>query len=293
MNKKIEISVIIPTKGNRQTLIQVIENLEYEFNQASLCGEIIIGLDAKERQLISNVIKKLPNGVRLVQKKWYSSSKARNAAAQEAVGSLLAFIDDDIIVNTGWGKTIKNILSQDGYFIWAGGIDCDEAQIPSRKQQEEGVKWFGKHPKFLSSHEYGAAGHFIITYKAWKKIGGFNEIFGNSLKYQRNEDVELFCHAHHIGINVLWEPNLCAKHLRSKPLSENQNVEQGRADFAVDLIYYRFRMIFKILGYCVYTLSSNLATKRRAQGYVLECVSQIILYLLSLFNSKKSIGGSS
>ena len=276
------ISVIIPTKGERSSINQVIEKVDYEFNKVNLNYEIIIGLDSRNN--IENLMLGEPPNrpLQIVQHNWYSPSKARNAAAKLAGGEILIFLDDDIVVTEGWGETVKKISYETDFVIWAGGIDCGEISVLSRKAQEQGAKCFGKDSRYLSKYEYGASGHLIITRNAWNKLGGFNESFGNSYNYRRNEDVELFCKAYRENVKAAWRPNLNSIHLHSKKLSENDYFEQGRSDFAIDCIYSKHRLVIKLFVYIFYTRSNDLSKKRRAQGYILESISHFISNLISV-----------
>jgi glycosyltransferase involved in cell wall biosynthesis len=281
MQASIDVSIVIPTLGRRKSLAAVVESAQEHTRTATLQSEVIVGLDTSSRAASSDAIRTLPHDVKVIKIPGRGPSQARNIAAKHASGRILAFLDDDILVEKGWGSALRSLfLYQDQAFIAAGGIGIPSSGTLPRRIQEQGAKWFGPEPRRLRRHEYGAAGHTVVSRSAWKRLGGFSGYFGQRIGYSRNEDMELYCRARLLGIETHWEPELRATHLDAHLLSLHDHFEQGRADLAIDLHFHPLRCLLKAVGYVARTaLSGNAETRLRSQAYLFEALSVGIVRL--------------
>lgn len=277
-----KVTVVIPTLGQRSCLAQVASQILHSFSQQADLAEIIVVWDAPEGAVLPHSLENLPPKTRLLHSWAQGPSRARNTGAAGVTTDRIVFLDDDILVEDGWGDKIMTLPNLP--VIWAGAIDPTPGVHPSRADQEQGCKWFGPNQRPLRKREYAAAGHLIFSFNAWRRLSGFSDNFGSCLHYSRNEDVEIQHRARTLGIPIFWEPELRATHLHRQNLSQYEMFEQGRADFAIDLYYDRQRVSAKLLGHFVrwHRLKPEDLSRLRSAGYTLEAFAACALSIVKL-----------
>lgn len=111
LNKQIPVSLVIPTYNRVQKLVRLLRSVD----QMRDYPEEIIIIDDNSNDGTKRILKKWRNIEKTYEKKVILKSKnngpanSRNIGISEAKSSIIAFLDDDVIVERNW---INNITSK-------------------------------------------------------------------------------------------------------------------------------------------------------------------------------------
>jgi GT2 family glycosyltransferase len=128
---------------------------------------------------------------------------ARNAGAARAAGELLAFIDDDTVVDPGWAAGLRRAFAQGPALV--GG----EIRVPPPRSLAE---WYRRNP---THHDMTAksgflpfvcGANFAIRAEVFHSLGGFDEVLPAS------EDMDLSFRAQLAGHQVSFAPEAGLTH---------------------------------------------------------------------------------
>jgi len=126
-------SVIVPTYS-LERFKDILEAVDSLLQQTFTNKEIIVVVD-KNEDLYLKLKDSLPPSVHVVLSTEAGASNARNAGVKMATGDIIAFIDDDVIVNENWLSMYVRSY-RDPNVIGTGGcikplwIDCNPGKFP-------------------------------------------------------------------------------------------------------------------------------------------------------------------
>jgi len=156
MNKKILVSVIVCTYNRAQLFKNFLESFFSQEGDFPDCELIIV--DNNSRDETKKVCEEYETNKKINVKYLFETkqglSYARNLAVQNASGDVLAFIDDDVSVDSKWLTMVKKLSdSYMQYAAFGGKI------VPLwEKMKPKWVSFEGKYPVIQSvfpSHDYG------------------------------------------------------------------------------------------------------------------------------------------
>jgi GT2 family glycosyltransferase len=212
-----QISVIIPTVG-RPSLQSTLTALAAQ--QEPPPFEIIIAVDGpavpdvRDTNMPTECIR--VHLIRMGQRQGVSA--ARNAALGQANGQLLGFLDDDVLPDPGWMKSVcKNLAAFDAV---AGRIIEDDRTGTLAKLRR--LAFDHRHSTNLAQGElvdYLNGGNFAIRADAMHRVGGFNT------QYTKSQDREVARRLLHAGLSIGYAPGMIVHHSGSYTLG---NLLRGR-----------------------------------------------------------------
>ncbi len=168
------ISVIVPVLNAGRFLPQMIEALE---DQDFPAGEYeILLVDNGSTDDSVATIRRYPR-VRLLHEPRRGSYAARNLAALEARGDILAFIDSDSVAGKGWLRAVKDAFSAGKAQVLLGrtrpGNDSGLGALLADYENEKAAYVC----KLGSSQQQVAyTGNMAVRRMAWEKYGPFVEL---------------------------------------------------------------------------------------------------------------------
>jgi len=131
MEEKDFISVIICTYNRCESLKDTLDSLLAQECDGSFNWEVIVvdnNSKDKTKEVVESYMHKFGGKLRYVFEKNQGLSYARNTGIKEAKGEIIAFTDDDCIVEDKWLFKIKNIFQKDiqldgvlGNAVWGNG----------------------------------------------------------------------------------------------------------------------------------------------------------------------------
>lgn len=176
------ISVIIPTHNRADLLAGALRSLEAARDY--LAGdEVVVVANActdGTEALVDEMRADFPVPLRLCVEPTPGLNLARNRGASEARGDLLAFIDDDVLVEPGWAESIRAMFDQLGAEIGTGPVELSWTLI-------ERPDWLTtRAEKLLTTIDLGpeivrtkSESHFVganlsMRSALWHELGGFS-----------------------------------------------------------------------------------------------------------------------
>jgi len=178
MNRKLTVSVVIPTYNRVEYLKKALKSL---LNQSYMPNEIIViddgSTDGTKEFLMS--ISKKNKLIKYYFQKNGGPSKARNLGIKNAKGDIICFFDDDEIANKDWIKEIvQSFESED-----IGGVGGPCIELEGENIYEKYLKsiFVGSYSKKLPY----LGGNLAFYKKILQKVGGFDE------HLKTGEDVDL------------------------------------------------------------------------------------------------------
>ncbi len=143
---------------------------------------------------------------------------ACNAAAAEAGGDLLVFLNPDASPEPGWGEAIRRPLTDGrGWDAWMALVACEggtRINTVGNPVHFTGLSWAGEHDEPLAGaprepREVPAASGACLAVPpaVWREAGGFPEEF---FLYHEDTDLSMRLHLHGGGVGI--EPAAVVDH---------------------------------------------------------------------------------
>lgn len=160
-------------------------------------------------------------GVVLVQEARPGLSRARNAGLARALGDIVAFTDDDVVIDEGWLEALVRGFSDDGVACVTGLVLPFELRTPAQAWFEE----FGGYAKGYASRRFDLADHRApgrlypfaaglfgtgangaFRTLALRELGGFDERLGLGTPARGGEDLDAYLTVVQAGLSLVYEP---------------------------------------------------------------------------------------
>ena len=141
MVNAVEVSVVIPTYNRSALLRDAIDSVMAQDSQIPF--EIIIVDNNSQddtRAVVQSAIEKHGERLRYISESQQGNAHARNTGVKSAKGDIIAFIDDDVIVESNWLKSLKELLDARSELSFVGG-----RVLP---------KWSGSPPQWLTPEHW-------------------------------------------------------------------------------------------------------------------------------------------
>jgi GT2 family glycosyltransferase len=162
------------------------------------------------------------------------SSFAKNKGVAESSGEIIAFTDDDVVVDPWWLDGIVRGFGQ------ADDVACVTGLIPTARLDTSAQLYFDKRQAWgtafdrrifdLAGHRdssplypysagiFGAGANFAMTRAALTNLGGFDEALGAGTRCGGGEDLEIFMRTILAGHRLVYEPSAVVAHIhRANP----------------------------------------------------------------------------
>ncbi|GAA3337473.1 hypothetical protein GCM10017714_04660 [Curtobacterium pusillum] len=159
-------------------------------------------------------------------------SRARNAGLAHASGSVVAFVDDDVVVDREWLAAIAEVYARDADVVCATGlVPSGELRTPTQRYFDERVTWArnlerrvfrtasppADLPLFpFSVGAFGTGANMSLRRSAALELGGFDVALGPGTPARAGEDPDLFTRALLSGGALAVEPSAVVWH-RHRP----------------------------------------------------------------------------
>jgi GT2 family glycosyltransferase len=215
------VSVIVPTRDRPEQVgrcLQSLLALHYP------CYEIIVVDNAPSSSATADLIQQSYGNVpqvRYVREDRPGSSWARNRGMMAARGEILAFADDDVVIDRYWLVELVRAFSRaDGVACVTGLVLPVELETPPQFWIEE-YGGFSKgftrrifdmaenHPKTplypYTAGRFGTGASMAFTAAFLRSVGGFDPALGPGSPAQGGEDLTLFFQAVTRGYKLVYE----------------------------------------------------------------------------------------
>jgi O-antigen biosynthesis protein len=157
---------------------------------------------------------------------------ARNRAIMEALGDIIAFTDDDVVVDPGWIDAVVRVFAEDARVMAVTGLVVPyeletEAQIlfemyggfgkgferkayPPRKGENRS-KW-----SHLAAGDLGTGANMAFRRSVFNAIGGFDPALDAGTSTGGGGDLEMFFRVVQKGYTLVYEPGAVVRHIHRR-----------------------------------------------------------------------------
>jgi GT2 family glycosyltransferase len=221
-----ELDIAICTHGRPETLARCLRSLEDQGVTGATEGARVIVVDnAPKDDRTARVVHSFP-GVKYVLETKPGLDFARNRAIQEATGELLAFLDDDVVVDRSWLQGLRE--------AWAANPDAaaftgpilpfeleTRAQIAFERMGGFGknfdrVRFAGALPESptypVGAGVFGAGANMVFRRSALEELGGFDDALDTGAPLPGGGDLDIFYRVARAGYPLIREPALVVYH---------------------------------------------------------------------------------
>jgi len=159
-------------------------------------------------------------------------SRARNAGLALASGAVVAFVDDDVVVDRGWLAALADAYARDADVVCVTGlVPSGELRTPTQRYFDERVTWARNTdrrvfrtaappadlPLFpFSVGAFGTGANMSLRRSAALALGGFDVALGPGTPSRAGEDPDLFTRVLLSGGALAVEPSAIVWH-RHRP----------------------------------------------------------------------------
>ncbi|BBY65359.1 glycosyltransferase family 2 protein [Mycolicibacterium helvum] len=166
--------------------------------------------------------------VRLITEPLPGLSRARNAGLLAADGDIVAFVDDDVIVDRDWlNILVRGFGYGNAVACVSGMVPAGELRTPAQAYFENRVGWsesahvrvfeWSQVPKDVplfpfEVRHYGTGANFAVDRRVALSIGGFDERLGAGTPASGGEDIDMFFRILRSGRQLVHEPAAIAWH---------------------------------------------------------------------------------
>jgi glycosyltransferase involved in cell wall biosynthesis len=207
------VSLIVCTRNRAEKLSQALEALLTLHLPPQVQVEFIVvdnGSTDKTQQVLALAEKMFEGRLRRVAAPTPGLGHARNVGLAESQGSILAFVDDDVIPRQDWLETTcrefaadKNLALLSGQVLLRNPLDLPLAiRTSTARRHFDSVS---------DSFSLLAGCHFAVRREFAERAGGFDDTLGAGTPFPV-EDADFFYRVWRAGGKLVYEPSLFAWH---------------------------------------------------------------------------------
>lgn len=171
-------------------------------------------------------------GARYVREKKKGLDFARNAGLRTATAEIVAYTDDDVVVDGMWLQSIAQAFQDDGAIACVTGLTMPlemetEAQELFEKYSDGGMRRGYERRVFnrfnlppAAAGKVGAGANMAFRSVVLKQVGGFDEALDCGTPAKAGGDTDMFYRLLRNGYKICYEPRAIAWHRHRRELSE-------------------------------------------------------------------------
>lgn len=212
------LTIIIPTKNRADVLSQLLDSIGQLNAISTILLEIIVADNDSQDDTFEYIKSKagcFRATVRAVKVTRPGKSAAINEALKVATGDVVAFLDDDVVVDNNWLSAIENFFRRDEYQVGQGVIrlpspEKDDPEILQLIERYRTISRLEYKTNLKSVHSLNGA-NFFVAREVFDRIGGFDERLGPGAS-GTSEDVDFARRLTRANIAIGYAPDAIVYH---------------------------------------------------------------------------------
>ncbi len=228
------VSVVLCTRDREQLLRTALASVIAALGPAD---EVVVVDNAPRTPATRRVVEDLADPrMRYLLEARPGLSVARNSGARTARGALIAFTDDDVVVDADWVAGLTR------GFTRAARVGCVTGLVPSAELDTEAQHFFDRKVQWsstcvprlfdLDGHRdpgvlypysagiFGTGANFAVSRAAFEALGGFDEALGAGALTRGGEDLDWFVRTLQHGFTLAYEPGAIVWHRHRRDLDD-------------------------------------------------------------------------
>ncbi len=217
-----DVTVILCTYNRCQSLAKALESVAHsEMPESGSWEVLVVDNNSKDatRNVVAEAAERYPGRFRYLFEPQQGKSYALNAGIRESHGKVLAFMDDDVVVDSHWLQKLTAIFEQAGWEGAGGRILPEGSFVPPRWLSVDGkyalaplaLFDLGLEPGELREPPIGT--NMAFRKEVFEKLGGFRTDLGPSPGSEaRSEDMEFGDRVLGAGQRLWYEPSAVVYH---------------------------------------------------------------------------------
>ncbi|MGK2878245.1 MAG: glycosyltransferase family 2 protein [Solirubrobacterales bacterium] len=253
-DRPVAASVVVCTRERPESLARTLaslRNLEYPN------FEVVVVDNAPLSNATERAVRECGDDrVRYVTEPRKGLSRARNRGVSEAEGELIAFTDDDIVVDPGWLSALAAAAGEKHVGCVTGIVPTAELETPAQLRFDQTVQWSrsfeprlydlnghsGDHPLYpFKAGVFGTGANFAITRGAYDAVGAFDEALGAGTPAGGGEDLDYFLRIVMKGFALAYEPAAITWHYHR---ADRSTLDRQMWTYGSGLSAYAFKHAF-------------------------------------------------
>jgi len=200
------LTVVIPTRDRPKFLETCLKSVKAALDKNDVC----VVVDSASRTDAVREVARAHN-VTYIRADVAGASLARNLGWRHAKNEVIAFIDDDVVVDPKWGQSLKRTFAEfpEAAFV-SGRIDR-----PEGAEGENFAPWMTyDSPAEIDglSKDPGHSANLAVRRAALDAIGGFDELMGAGGRFRAAEDKDVYDRLFIAGRSGRYDPDATVIH---------------------------------------------------------------------------------
>jgi GT2 family glycosyltransferase len=222
------LSVVVATCANAESAVRCVEAIQ---SGATGPFEVIVVENRPARSTVERTLEERFRGderIRYVEEHRPGLARARNAGLNAARGELVAFTDDDVLVDPAWVPAIRAAFAATPEVGCVTGLILPlELETPAQLLVERFASYGkGFAPRIYSLDKpppdqplfpytagyFGSGANMAFRTSVIRDLGGFDPVLGTGTRARGGEDLDICIRLLHAGSRLAYEPRAIVWH---------------------------------------------------------------------------------
>ena len=219
--------------------------------------ELLVVDNAPASDLTEQLVRRHGGSVRYVREVRPGLDWARNRAIREATGDIVAFTDDDVIVDPGWVHALARVFAADPAVATVTGLVIPleletDAQVLFERYRSFARGFVHRRvsaagggsvaARYGATGDFGTGANMAFRRKIFDRIGPFDPALDVGTLTRGGGDLEMFFRVLKEGYTLVYEPRALVRHRHRRDLLE---LRSQMTDHGIGFSSYLMRTALK------------------------------------------------